>query len=54
MPYHAESRGLPHVLLEIRQDQIATPEGAARYAELISAALAPILADPGLFRAIAR
>jgi predicted N-formylglutamate amidohydrolase len=47
VPRHAEARGLPHVTLEIRQDEIDTGEGAARYAELIARALAPILADAG-------
>jgi predicted N-formylglutamate amidohydrolase len=53
LPYHAVSRGLPHALLEIRQDEIATAEGAARYADLIGLALESILADPALFRAAA-
>jgi len=46
IPYHAEARGLPHVMLELRQDEIDDDVGAARYAALIAAALAPILADP--------
>jgi predicted N-formylglutamate amidohydrolase len=50
IPHHAEARGLPHVTLELRQDEIADDEGAARYAALIAQALAPILADPGLFQ----
>jgi predicted N-formylglutamate amidohydrolase len=45
VPHHAGPRGLPHVTLELRQDEIDTPEGAARYAELIALALAPILAE---------
>ena len=38
---HAKMNGLPHVLIEIRQDLIGTAEGAARWA----ARLAPILMD---------
>lgn len=43
IPVHGEGRGLPHVLIEIRQDLIATPRGqekwAARLASLLSKAL---------------
>jgi predicted N-formylglutamate amidohydrolase len=41
---HAERRGLPYVALEIRQDLIATPDGAAIMAGLIAAALSAALA----------
>lgn len=47
----AESRGWPSVSLEIRQDLIGHPEGAARWADRLSAVLAPILSNPLLFRA---
>ncbi len=50
IPHHAGPRGLPHVMLEIRQDEIAEQEGAERYAALLAEALAPILEDPVLFR----
>jgi len=50
MARHAVERGLPHVLVELRQDEIATAEGAARYAGLLAEALAPILADRQLYR----
>jgi predicted N-formylglutamate amidohydrolase len=43
MCHHAVARGLPHVMLEIRQDEIASDDGAGRYAGLIFAALQPIL-----------
>lgn len=43
MDAHAESRGLPHVSLEVRQDLLATPEGVARWAALLASALRPIL-----------
>ena len=48
---HAEPAGLPHALLEIRQDLIDTSEGADAWAEIIAEALEPILASPDLYRA---
>jgi predicted N-formylglutamate amidohydrolase len=42
----ATARGLPHVLIEVRQDLIATPQGQAEWAGLIAQALAPVLALP--------
>jgi len=48
--HHAMPRGLPHVLIELRQDEIATEAGAERFAVHLDAALAPILADPLLYR----
>lgn len=50
--HHAGRRGLPHVVLEIRQDEISSAEGQARYADLIGEALSPILADARLFQAL--
>jgi predicted N-formylglutamate amidohydrolase len=46
MPRHAVARGIPHVMLEIRQNEIDTEASAARYAALLVEALAPIVA-PG-------
>ena len=48
--HHAVPRGLPHVLIELRQDEIATEAGAERFADHLEAALTPILADPDLYR----
>jgi predicted N-formylglutamate amidohydrolase len=48
--HHAVARGLPHVALELRQDLIATAEGATRWAALLAAALRPILARPEIYR----
>ena len=42
---HAESRGLPHVSIEVRQDLLVTPDGVRRWAALLSSALRPILAS---------
>jgi predicted N-formylglutamate amidohydrolase len=50
MGEHCERAGLPHALLEIRQDLIDTREGAARWATILEAALRPILADSALRR----
>jgi predicted N-formylglutamate amidohydrolase len=33
---HAESAGLPHLCLEVRQDQLATRAGIERWTEIIS------------------
>ena len=49
--HHAVARGLPHVAIELRQDLIADAAGAARWAERLAAALAPILARRELYRA---
>lgn len=38
-PVHAERRGLPYVLFEIRQDLIGSPSGALAWAERLAAAL---------------
>jgi predicted N-formylglutamate amidohydrolase len=48
---HADPAGLPHALLEIRQDLIDTAAGAAEWSAIIADALAPILAHPDLYRA---
>jgi len=45
IPVHAERRGLPHVLIEIRNDLIATPAGVARWTALLADALAPATGD---------
>ncbi len=48
--FHAQRPRLPHVMLEIRQDQIATPDDAHRYADIIFEALREPLADRALYR----
>jgi predicted N-formylglutamate amidohydrolase len=47
---HAESRGLPHLLIELRQDVIAEPAQRTWWADLIARRLEPLLADAGLYR----
>ncbi len=38
LPIHGERRGLPHVLIEIRQDMLTTAAACAGWAELLAAA----------------
>jgi predicted N-formylglutamate amidohydrolase len=54
IPFHAERTRLPHVTLEIRQDEIARPEAAARWARRLATALRPILADAQLYTPLRR
>lgn len=44
--FHAQRSRLPHLMLELRQDEIGSPEGALAWAELLAAALGPLLAEP--------
>ncbi|MGB8840149.1 MAG: N-formylglutamate amidohydrolase [Aliidongia sp.] len=48
--HHAVQQGLPHVLIELRQDEIDSAAGVERFAEHLEGALAPLLADPQLYR----
>lgn len=47
---HAESRGLPYIIVEFRQDLVKTPEKAAKWAQIFLEALTPILDDPALYQ----
>lgn len=47
---HGAKRGLPHVLIEVRDDLIRDPAGVERWAGILGDALAPILADGNLRR----
>jgi predicted N-formylglutamate amidohydrolase len=46
VPVHAMRRGLPHLQVEFRQDLVATPADAARWADVLLAALPLPLAQP--------
>ena len=46
------ARGLPHVLVEIRQDLIADDAGQAEWAERLARELKPILAEPDVHRIV--
>ncbi|MEM8552483.1 MAG: N-formylglutamate amidohydrolase, partial [Pseudomonadota bacterium] len=39
IPVHGEARGIPHTLIEVRQDLIGTAEGQAHWAGRLAAAL---------------
>lgn len=43
VPWHAMRRGLPHIQVEFRQDLVADATGAARWADILTGALAPTL-----------
>ncbi len=47
--YHAESAGLPHVGIEVRQDLVRDAAGARKWAGILAAALQDILADEALY-----
>jgi predicted N-formylglutamate amidohydrolase len=48
IPVHGEIRGLPHALLEIRQDLVAEDRGALDWAERMAGVLADLLGDSDL------
>ena len=48
MSRHATRNGLPHALIEIRQDLIETKDGARHWAALIARALRDVLALPNI------
>ena len=50
IPVHALARGLPHVLLEIRQDLIDSVSGVMTWADRLARALEAPLNDPGIYR----
>jgi predicted N-formylglutamate amidohydrolase len=48
--YHAEPAGLPHVGIEVRQDLVANPDGARKWAGILADGLRKILEDDSLYR----
>ena len=48
--HHAESAGLPHVCIEVRQDQLESPAGTERWVRLLARLLRDIVTDPSLRR----
>jgi predicted N-formylglutamate amidohydrolase len=48
IPVHAEARGMPHTLLEIRQDLVASDAGAEEWASRLAGILESVLDDPGV------
>lgn len=51
MQRHADAQGLANLLIEIRQDLIDTPDGAAEWSEILAGTLRDILADPAVYEA---
>lgn len=49
---HAEPIGLPHVGIEVRQDLVNDNEGARKWAGILAASLAPVLADPDIYHTL--
>lgn len=47
---HGEDLGLPHVLIEVRQDLIDTHHGAEAWAVRLAAVFTDVLADDGIYR----
>lgn len=45
VPHHGEARGLPHCLIEIRNDQIDTPDGQKRFANILAIAIQGLLIE---------
>lgn len=50
METHALPRGLPNILIEFRQDLVATPQTARAWADRLAEPIAALLADPALTR----
>jgi predicted N-formylglutamate amidohydrolase len=47
---HGSARGLPQVLIEVRQDLLKGHDGIEAWALVLAEALAPVLDDPGLYQ----
>jgi len=46
--YHAEAAGLPHICIEVRQDQLESPAGIERWVRLLGGLIGRMLGDPTL------
>jgi predicted N-formylglutamate amidohydrolase len=44
--HHAKSAGIPHVCLEVRQDQLESPAGIERWVRILARHIKAILAEP--------
>lgn len=47
--FHAQRTNLPHIMFELRQDEIARHATAVRWADILADTLAGPLSDPGLY-----
>jgi predicted N-formylglutamate amidohydrolase len=52
--HHAEQSGLPHVCMEVRQDQIESPAGMERWVRVLSRLIGEMLGDPAVHRLLHR
>jgi len=50
--HHAEGAGLPHVCIEVRQDQLESPAGTERWIRLLSGLIRQMMNDPEIRRPI--
>jgi predicted N-formylglutamate amidohydrolase len=48
--HHAEGAGLPHLCIEVRQDQLESPAGTERWIRLLSRLIGELLRDPDILR----
>jgi len=48
--HHAEQAGLPHLCIEVRQDQFESPAGTERWVRVLSRLIGDMLGDPAVRR----
>jgi len=48
--HHARRAGLPHLCIEVRQDQVESPAGLERWVRLLAGLIGEILVDPAAHR----
>ncbi|NJD30308.1 MAG: N-formylglutamate amidohydrolase [Gammaproteobacteria bacterium] len=48
--HHVEPAGLPHVCIEVRQDQLESPAGVERWVRILSRLIGEVMQDPALRR----
>ena len=49
--FHAQRNHIPHVMLEVRQNEVDRPETAEAWGDRLADLLAPALADPRIYQA---
>ena len=47
--FHAQRTRLPHIMFEVRQDEISDRDNAVRYAQILHGSLREPLSDPALY-----
>ena len=48
--HHAEAAGLPHLCIEVRQDQLESPAGVERWVRILSRLIRSMVDDPSIRR----